>query len=75
MSRCDGCRVQEASRSYVALERPMNKAFAYGISALIVGFGLSMLIADLDSTALAALWVITALIPIAIGILSAFGPV
>ena len=52
----------------------MNKAFAYGISALIVGFGLSMLIADLNSTAPAALWAITALIPIAIGILSAFGP-
>ena len=53
----------------------MNKAFAYGISALIVGFGLSMLIADLNSAAPAALWVITALIPIGIGILSAFGPV
>ena len=56
-------------------ERPMNKVFAYGISTIIVCFGLSMLIVDLSSTAPAALWVITALIPIAIGILSAFGPV
>jgi hypothetical protein len=51
----------------------MEKAAAYAISALIVGFGLWILIAGLSSSA-PALWALAALIPIAIGFLSAFGP-
>jgi hypothetical protein len=51
----------------------MDKALAYAISALIVGFGLLVLFAGLSSTA-PALWAFAALIPIVIGLLSAFGP-
>ena len=51
----------------------MEKAAAYAISALIVGFGLWILIAGLSSSA-PALWALAALIPIAIGFLSVFGP-
>jgi hypothetical protein len=57
----------------VAVDRPMDKAFAYAISAFIVGFGLWILIAGLSSTA-PALWAFVALIPILIGLWSAFGP-
>jgi hypothetical protein len=51
----------------------MDKALAYTISAFIVGFGLWILIAGLSSTA-PVLWAFVALIPIVIGLLSAFGP-
>jgi hypothetical protein len=51
----------------------MDKALAYAISAFIVGFGLWILIVGLSSTA-PALWVFVALVPIVIGLLSAFGP-
>ena len=51
----------------------MEKAAAYAISAFIVGFGLWILIAGLSSIA-PSLWALAALIPIAIGFLSAFGP-
>jgi hypothetical protein len=51
----------------------MDKALAYAISALIVGFGLWILIAGLSSAA-PALWAFVALIPIVIGLFSAFGP-
>jgi hypothetical protein len=51
----------------------MDKALSYAISALIVGFGLSILIAGLSS-AVPVLWAVVALIPIVIGLLSAFGP-
>jgi hypothetical protein len=51
----------------------MDKALAYGISFLIVGFGLWILIAGLSSTA-PAFCAFVALIPIVIGLLSAFGP-
>jgi hypothetical protein len=50
----------------------MDKAAAYAISALIIGFGVWILIAGLSSSA-PALWICVALIPIAIRILSAFG--
>ncbi|WMT70927.1 hypothetical protein [Bradyrhizobium sp. Ash2021] len=50
----------------------MDKAAAYAISALIVGFGVSILIAGLSSSA-PALWICVGLIPIAIGVWSAFG--
>jgi hypothetical protein len=50
----------------------MDKAAAYAISALIVGFGVWILIAGLNSSA-PALWICVALIPIAIGLWSAFG--
>jgi hypothetical protein len=50
----------------------MEKAVAYVISAFIVGFGLWIFIAGLSSSA-PALWICAALIPIAIGLLSAFG--
>jgi hypothetical protein len=48
----------------------MDKAAAYAISALIVGFGVWILIAGLSSSA-PALWISVALIPIAIGLWSA----
>ena len=50
----------------------MEKAAAYAISAFIVGFGLWIVIAGLSSSA-PALWICAALIPITIGLLSAFG--
>ena len=51
----------------------MEKVAAYAISALIVGFGLWILIAGLSSST-PALWICAALIPIAVGLISAFGP-
>ena len=51
----------------------MDKALAYAISALIVGFGVWIFIVDLSSAA-STLCAVTALIPIMIGLLSAFGP-
>ena len=51
----------------------MGKLAAYAISAFLVGFGLWILIAGLSSSA-PALWICAALIPIAVGLLSAFGP-
>jgi len=59
-------------RSYLLLDRPMERALAYMISAGIVGFGAWIFIAGLSSSA-PALWACMALIPIAIGLLSAFG--
>ena len=53
--------------------RAMDKALAYAISALIVGFGVWIFIVDLSSAA-STLCAVTALIPIMIGLLSAFGP-
>jgi len=50
----------------------MEKAAAYAISAFIVGIGLWILIAGLSSS-VPALWICAALIPIAVGLLSAFG--
>jgi hypothetical protein len=50
----------------------MEKAAAYAISAFVVGFGLWFLIAGLSSS-VPALWICAALIPIAVGLLSAFG--
>ncbi|MET4384517.1 lysylphosphatidylglycerol synthetase-like protein (DUF2156 family) [Bradyrhizobium sp. F1.4.3] len=51
----------------------MDKSLAYAISAFIVGFGLWVLVTGLSSSA-PALWVCAALIPIAIGLVSTFGP-
>ena len=48
----------------------MEKAVAYAISAFIVGFGLWILIAGLSSST-PALWICAALIPVAVGLLSA----
>jgi hypothetical protein len=50
----------------------MEKAAAYAISAFMVCFGLWILIAGLSSS-VPALWICAALIPIAVGLLSAFG--
>jgi hypothetical protein len=50
----------------------MDKTIAYGISGLVVGFGLWILIAGLGSAS-PFLWAFVALIPIVIGLLSAFG--
>jgi hypothetical protein len=50
----------------------MNKAAAYATSALIVGFGVWTLVAGLSSSA-PILWISVALIPIVIGLWSAFG--
>jgi hypothetical protein len=51
----------------------MEKALAYLISAGIVGFGAWALIAGLSS-GVPVLWTCLALVPIAIGLLSAFAP-
>jgi hypothetical protein len=51
----------------------MDKAAAYAISLLIVGIGGWILLAGLSSGA-PAFWICVALVPIAIGLLSAFGP-
>ena len=51
----------------------MEKVAAYAISAIIVGFGLWILDTGLGSST-PALWSCAALISIAIGVLSAFGP-
>ena len=50
----------------------MEKAAAYAISAFIVGFGLCILVAGLSSDT-PALWICAAVIPIAVGLISAFG--
>ena len=52
--------------------RPMDTVAAYSISAFIVGFGIGIFIAGLNSDA-PALWACVALIPVVIGLLSAFG--
>jgi hypothetical protein len=49
----------------------MDKAAAYAISALIVSFGVWILIAGLSASA-PVLWICVALIPIAIGLWSGF---
>jgi hypothetical protein len=51
----------------------MDKALAYGISALIAGFGLWILFVGQSSTT-PTLWAFAALIPVMVGLLSAFGP-
>jgi hypothetical protein len=51
----------------------MQKALAYAISALIVGFGVCILVVGLGSSS-PALWIVVALVPISIGLISAFGP-
>lgn len=53
--------------------RPMDTVAAYAISAFIVGFGIGIFIAGLNSGA-PALWACVALIPVAIGLISLFGP-
>lgn len=50
----------------------MDKAVAYAIAAFIVGFGIWILVAGLNSDR-PALWGCAALIPIAIGLWSACG--
>jgi hypothetical protein len=54
------------------VDRPMEKAAAYMVSAGIVAFGIWILIAGLSS-GVPALWTCVALIPIVIGLVSAFG--
>lgn len=51
----------------------MNAAVAYAISVFIVLFGVGILVAGLSSSA-PAFWACVALIPIVIGLASAFGP-
>ena len=51
----------------------MDKALAYAISAVIVGFGIWIFVAGLGSSS-PALWTFVALVPISIGAISAFGP-
>lgn len=55
------------------VDRPMDKALAYAISALIAGFGVWIFVAGMGSNS-PALWTVVALVPIAIGLISAFGP-
>jgi phosphoribosylcarboxyaminoimidazole (NCAIR) mutase len=51
----------------------MDKAAAYAISAGLVGFGVWIAIAGLSSS-VPGLWICAALIPIAVGLISAVGP-
>ena len=51
----------------------MEKAAAYSISAILVGFGLWIMIAGLSSS-VPAVWICAGLIPIVVGLISAFGP-
>ena len=51
----------------------MDKAFAYVVSALIGGFRVWIFVAGLPILQLATLWTAVALVPIAIGCVSAFG--
>ena len=51
----------------------MDKAAAYAIAALIVGVGVWILVAGLSSST-PFFWVCVSLIPIAVGVVSAFGP-
>lgn len=55
------------------VDRTMEKALAYAISALLVGFGAWILVVGLSSSS-PALWTVVALVPITIGLVSAFGP-
>lgn len=50
----------------------MDAVVAYAISAFIVGFGIGIFIAGLNSGS-PTLWACIALIPVAIGLLSALG--
>lgn len=50
----------------------MNKAVAYAISIFIIAFGLGILVAGISSNS-PALWTCAAVVPIAIGLISAFG--
>ncbi|WP_271581101.1 hypothetical protein [Bradyrhizobium sp. CCBAU 45389] len=52
----------------------MEKTIAYAIAVLLVGFGAWILIAGLSSSS-PVLWTVVALVPITIGLVSAFGPV
>lgn len=52
----------------------MERAVAYAISAALVGIGVLILVIGLSSNS-PALWAVVALVPITIGIVSAFGPV
>lgn len=65
-------RVLKAS-ILLPVDRPMDTVVAYAISAFIVGFGIGIFIAGLNSGA-PAFWACVALLPVAIGLLSAFGP-
>ena len=51
----------------------MNKALAYAISAFIVGFGVWIFAVGLSSSTPTFL-AFVALVPIAVGLVSAFGP-
>ena len=55
------------------VDRMMEKALAYAISAAIVGFGVWILVAGMGSSS-PALWTVVGLVPITIGLISAFGP-
>ncbi|WFU37501.1 hypothetical protein QA640_23790 [Bradyrhizobium sp. CB82] len=50
----------------------MDKVLGYAISGFIAGFGVWILVAGLSS-GVPALWACAALLPIAIGLCSAFG--
>ena len=51
----------------------MEKALAYAVSALIVGFGAWIFVAGLGSSSPAP-WTVVGLVQIAIGLISPFGP-
>ena len=55
------------------LDRPMDQAFAYAISALVVGVGVGIFVAGLSSSS-PALWTVVALDHILIGFVCAFAP-
>jgi len=51
----------------------MDKTLAYAISAIIVSFGVWILIAGVGSSS-PALWTVVGLVAITIGLISALGP-
>ena len=60
-------------RSRFAVEPKMETMAAYAVSFFIAGFGISILIAALGSGA-PILWTCAAMLPLAVGLLSALGP-
>jgi hypothetical protein len=53
--------------------RPMDKALGYGVSGLIVGFGIWISVVG-QGSASPLLWDLIALVPMVIGLASAFSP-
>jgi hypothetical protein len=64
---------QRYQRPRQGLAEPRRDGTFIAATAFIVGFGIGIFIAGLNSDA-PALWACVALIPVVVGLLSAFGP-